>query len=255
MGVDLQERPNGVVVVVMDWPGKRNALGPDDAREVGDALRRAGEQAGTGVVLTGNGAFSAGGDLAQFAELSAAVTVEELREQIYGNVHSVLRSIRACPVPVAAAVDGPALGLGLDYAVACDLCFVGVAGWFQQAWAIPGLIHGAGGSAFIQRAAGQQIWRLIAEQERIDGADAERLGIAEAVDGSALDAAAARLGKLGSMPRATLEAYTGLVRGERWPSDDFFDRCADHQARFIGSDTFRARAEEILSARARRTAP
>lgn len=252
MGVDLEERADGIVAVVMNWPEKRNALGPDDTREVGDALRRAGELAATGVVLTGIGAFCAGGDLTQFAALSAAVSVEELRGRIYGDVHSVLRAIRGCPVPVAAAVDGPAVGLGLDYAVACDLCFVGSSGWFQQAWAIPGLIHGAGGSGFIQRSAGQAIWRLIAEQERLDGPAAERLGLAEAVDGSALDAATARLAKLASLPRPTLEAYTSLTRGERWPSDDFFDRCADHQARFIGSDTFRVRAKEILDERARR---
>src|SRR5206468_8267081 len=108
-----------------NWPEKRNALGPDDTREVGDALRAAGERAATGVVLTGTGAFCAGGDLAQFAALSASVSVDELRDRSYHNVHSVLRSIRSCSVPVAAAVDGPALGLGLDYAVACDMCFVG----------------------------------------------------------------------------------------------------------------------------------
>ena len=101
----------------MNWPEKRNALGPGDTREVGDAIERAGSLATTGVILTGVGAFCAGGDLEQFAELSANSSAHEVRSRIYENVHSVLRSIRGCAVPVVAAVDGPAVGLGLDYAV------------------------------------------------------------------------------------------------------------------------------------------
>ena len=248
-----EQRDGGVIIVTMNWPEKRNALGPEDTREVGDALAAAGASAAVGVVLTGNGAFCAGGDLAQFAALSASVSIADLRHRIYENVHSVLRSIKACPVPVAAAVDGPAVGLGLDYAVACDLCFVGSRGWFQQGWAIPGLIHGAGGSGFIQRSSGTQAtWRLVAEQERLDGAAAAALGLAEAVDGAAIDAAVARLAGLGGLPRPTLEAYVDLLRGERWPSDEFFGRCADYQAQFIGSQAFRDQAQVILEQRSRR---
>jgi len=249
VGVDVEERDDGIVTVWINWPDKRNALGPDDTRQVGSAIERAGSLAASGVILTGVGSFCAGGDLEQFAELSASVSVNEIRGRIYENVHSVLRAIRGCPVPVTAAVDGPAIGLGFDYAVACDMCFVGSAGWMQQGWALAGLFHGAGGSAFVQRAAGQALWRLVAEQERLDGERAELLGIGERVDGRALDAAAARLNELGKLPRDVLEAYTTLFRSERWPSDRFFGRCADFQAEFIGSERFRTRAESILSQR------
>ncbi len=244
-------RDDGIVVVSMNWPEKRNALGPDDTREVGDAIERAGTSAITGVILTGVGAFCAGGDLEQFAALSAKSSAHEVRSRIYENVHSVLRAIRGCPVPVVAAVDGPAVGLGLDYALACDMCFVGAEGWMQQGWALAGLVHGAGGSAFVQRAAGPLLWKLITEQERIDGERAQHLGIGEATDGRALDAAVDRLHRLDQLPRDVLEAYVTLYRSERWPRDEFFEQCADYQSRFIASDTFRARAREILEQRTR----
>jgi hypothetical protein len=85
--------------------------------------------------------------------------------------------------------------------------------------------------------------------ERLDGTRAEQLGIAEAVDDSALDAAIMRLGQLGQVPREVLKPYTTLYRDERWPTDRFFADCADFQARFIASEAFRHRAESILSRR------
>jgi hypothetical protein len=83
-------------------------------------------------------------------------------------------------------------------------------------------VRGAGGSAFIQKAAGPVLWKVIAEQERLVGVRAEQLGIGEAVEGSALDAAVDRLIQLGRLPREVIEADTTLFRSERWPSDRFF---------------------------------
>jgi enoyl-CoA hydratase/carnithine racemase len=247
LGIDVEQRDDGLVTVWMDWPAKRNALGPADTLELGNGIDRAGSLASIGVVVSGVGSFCAGGDLEQFASLSASFSVDEIRAKIYSNVHSVLRAIRSCPVPVVAAVDGPAVGLGFDYALACDMCFVGSEGWMQQGWAVAGLIHGAGGSAFVQRAGGQLFWRLVADQQRLDGPAAEKLGIAEAAEGRALDAAVERLRRLGRLPREVLEAYTSLFREQRWPDGAFLQRCADFQSKFIGSESFRSRAQVILS--------
>src|SRR6516162_5271206 len=63
MGV-LLARQGPAAVVTMSWPEQRNALGPDEARQVSDALRQAAETPDVaGVVLTGEGAFCAGGNL------------------------------------------------------------------------------------------------------------------------------------------------------------------------------------------------
>jgi len=133
-GVDVvgvrTEAAGSAVVVVMDWPERRNALRPEDGEEVAAAIATAGEAARSAVILTGTGAFCAGGDLRTFAELSAALTPAEIAEQVYGRIQAMIRALRHCPVPTIAAVDGPAIGLGFDLALACDMRLVGPHGWF-----------------------------------------------------------------------------------------------------------------------------
>ncbi len=202
-------------------------------------------------MLTGNGGFCAGGDLEQFLELSATKTPQELRDSVYTNVHSALRAIERSPVPVVAAVDGPAIGLGFDYAVMCDSCFIGPGGWLMQGWATAGLVHGAAGSWFLEHHAPGAAWRLIADQTRLDGPAAAAIGLAEVAEGSAVDAALARIVALAGLPHAVLEGYTTLQRRLRFPPEDYRAACVDLQAGFICSAEFRANAERILAARKR----
>src|SRR5437870_3214515 len=103
----------------MDWPERRNALRPEDAEEVAAAVDTAGAAAASAVILTGAGAFCAGGDLRTFAELSARHAPGEIEAQVYRRVQAMIRALRRCPVPTIAAVDGPAVGLGFDLALAC----------------------------------------------------------------------------------------------------------------------------------------
>src|SRR6202034_3400036 len=110
-----------------------------------------------------------GGDLESFAELSAQTTVRELRSRIYGDVQALVRSLWSCPVPTFAAVDGPAIGLGFDLALACDGRFFGPAGYVQQGWARAGLIPGIGGIALLSRCGSDLLWRLVADQPRLNG--------------------------------------------------------------------------------------
>jgi enoyl-CoA hydratase len=236
-------------LVTMRWPDKRNALGPADAAELAAALSEGAARAKAGLILTGEGAFCAGGDLQEFSMLSQTLTVAEIRERIYSDIHAVLRALHDCPVPCITAIDGPAIGLGFDYAIAADMCVVGIGGWLQQGWARVGLIHGAGGSGFLTRRAPGSIWKLIAEQPRLDGPAAQELGIAEAAAQGAVSAAMARIERLASLSRQALQAYTELERRERWPDEAYFERCSRLQAEFIGSDEFRAHARRILAQR------
>lgn len=62
-------RQDKAAIVQMDWPERRNALGPDEAGQLADALGVAGDPGVRALVLTGSGAFCAGGDLSQLAIL------------------------------------------------------------------------------------------------------------------------------------------------------------------------------------------
>jgi enoyl-CoA hydratase/carnithine racemase len=248
MGVRVEES-GSAAVVVMDWPERRNALGPREAEEVAAAVAHAGTHAPAAVVLTGTRAFCAGGDLRIFADLSARDTPAEIEKHVYGRVQAMMRALRDCPVPTIAAVDGPAVGLGFDLALACDMRFIGPDGWFRQGWAGAGLIPGTGGLAFLTRLAPGLSWRLIASQEKLTAARCVELGLGEAALSGALSAATARAGALAAIDREVLGHYCRMERQLTWPDDAFFSKTARVQGGLIGSEQFRDLAARTRSAK------
>ena len=132
MGVTV-DFEGSVATVTLRWPEQRNALGPDEAREVTAALGSAVEQGAQVVVLTGEGAFCAGGNLRGMVA-RAEMPPEERRRLVYSAYQGLLRALVDLPVPTLAALDGPAVGMGFDIALACDARLVGPGGWVRQGW-------------------------------------------------------------------------------------------------------------------------
>jgi enoyl-CoA hydratase/carnithine racemase len=233
-------------VVTLDWPQRRNALGPEEAAILADAVEQAGSQATAAVVLTGNGAFCAGGDLRTFASLSVRLTQEEIFEMVYGTMHRVVGALRTCPVPTIAAIDGAAVGLGMDYALACDIRFVGPNGWIQQGWGRVGLVPGAGGVGLLARLNTTALWRMVGAQERLGAAECAALGLAEGASSTALDTALQRAESLSTISTEALGHYCTLSRRVSWPSEAHFEESARIQAGLLGSEEFRQRAERLM---------
>jgi enoyl-CoA hydratase/carnithine racemase len=209
------ERHGRAAVVIIDYPERRNALGPDAARELMTALTDAtADPEVAGVVITGEGAFSAGGDTKGMAS-RVGMSPEERRTLVYSAYQGLLTTLMDMPVPTVAAIDGAAIGFGFDIALGCDSRFIGPDGWVMQGWGRLGLVAGSGGVLLLQVRAPGSLWRLLEGQPRVDGPTAERLGLAEAVPtGTARERAIARVNAYGEMPRATLEAYVALDRAE-----------------------------------------
>lgn len=108
--INLDAR-GAVSVVEIDRHERRNALDVAHCRMLGEAVTAAVSDGARAVVLTGAGsAFCAGADLDQ-------VTSTDFRDALYEVIHAVVR----VPVPVVAAVNGPAIGAGTQLAIACDL--------------------------------------------------------------------------------------------------------------------------------------
>ncbi|MCU1481292.1 MAG: Enoyl-CoA hydratase / carnithine racemase [Subtercola sp.] len=247
MGVSL-ESVGHAAVVTLRWTDRRNALGPDEAREVAEAIREAATTGAHGIVLTGEGAFCAGGDLKAFADISARMTPTEIRTHVYGDVQAIVRALRDAPMHTVAAVDGPAVGLGMDLALACDTRFIGASGWMRQGWARAGLISATGGTWFIEQQRRGSVWALIADQPKLTAELSVELGLADVSEPSALTSALARVEALSSVPLDVVAAYARLSRTGDWPDDSYFDLCADYQSEFIGSERFRTMAEGLLAA-------
>jgi enoyl-CoA hydratase/carnithine racemase len=233
-------------IVTLDWPEKRNALGPAEAGEFADALRQvAAEPQVKGVVVTGNGAFCAGGDLKGMIA-RADMPPEERRRLVYSAFQGMITTIIGLPVPTFAAVDGPAVGMGFDIALACDARIVGPGGWFRQGWAGIGLIPGTGGELLLRLRAPSALWQLIPGQPKVDGPAAEKLGLGETAGGEFADAraaAVARAHKLAGTGRATLEGYVRLHRADlRARLADHLAECLTIQVALLSDPEFAGRA-------------
>jgi enoyl-CoA hydratase/carnithine racemase len=245
---------DSALVVTLDFPQKRNALNADDAVELDEALRGASDQAAEGelsaLILAGNGAFCSGGDLPYFAALGATHTAAEVQTTVYSKMQNVMRTLFDCAVPTIAAIDGPAIGLGMDLALACDMRFVGPRGYLMQGWARAGLIAGTGGVGFLARLAPAAFWSLTTEQTKVGFDEAPKLGLGEQGEPDALTAALARADRLAKvMGPQVARHYAALVRQARWPREEEFEASARIQGGLITSERFRAMAERVLAAK------
>jgi enoyl-CoA hydratase/carnithine racemase len=246
MGVRL-EREGAAAVVVLDWPEKRNALGPDESREVAEAIEAAATLDVCGVVLSGNGAFCAGGNLKGAVDRSD-MDPDERRRLVYSAYQGLVRSLVACPVPTVAAIDGAAVGMGFDLALACDSRFIGPDGWCQQGWGRVGLVPGTGGELLLRLRAPDALWQLLEGQPRLDAAAAHALRIAEPVtEGTARARAIERVNRLEAMSREALEGYVALHRAElRSLLDEHLALAVQHQVKLLGSPAFPERVARTL---------
>lgn len=144
-GVNVESLADGVVAVTLAWPRRRNALGPAEAGLLADAIE--GLHEAQVVVLRAAGpAFCAGGDLRAILRL-AADGDDAVRNAIYAEYQRLARAVVGFDGLSIAAIDGPAIGLGADLALMCDVRLAGSEAWFLQGWARLGLIPGTGGMA------------------------------------------------------------------------------------------------------------
>lgn len=149
----LRAQQNGVTMFTLNRPATRNALNA----EIMHALREGVEACandGTRVIVIGGagGAFSSGADIAAaMGSDPSADAAYALLTEVYGPT---LLAIRNSPLPVIAAVDGVAAGLGCDLALACDLRLVSERGAFAELFIRVGLVPDGGGTYHLPRLIG-----------------------------------------------------------------------------------------------------
>lgn len=224
-------------VVTLSWAERRNALGPLEAAELADAITSAAARDVSAVVLRGDGAFCAGGDLPAILAVTTGASPDDIEHVVYGRFQQIPRALRQCPLPTVAAVDGPAIGLGLDIALWCDRVFLGAGAKLNQGWARMGLIPGTGGAALLQAKAPGLLWRLLGER---GGAlaldDAERAGLGTRV-ADAYETALEYVEQLALAGRDALRGYVELSR-QHLPGDDYLRVCARIQSQLLTSQDF-----------------
>jgi 2-(1,2-epoxy-1,2-dihydrophenyl)acetyl-CoA isomerase len=176
----LYQVEDRVATVTMSRPEKLNAMD----RQTFDELRRAAARAAAdpevgAVVVTGAGrAFSAGLDLAEF---SAMAEVDH-GEQVIGELQRAIGAFELLPKPVIAAVNGLAVGGGLQLAIACDLRLAAASAEFaswEMRWAI---VPDLGGTERLPRLIGLgRAKEMVFTGRQVGAAEAERSGLVNRV--------------------------------------------------------------------------
>ena len=165
------ETVDGVAIVSLDDPERRNALHADMVDEITDALDTIeGEGEASAVIVTGRGkAFCAGADL---AHLGAS------RRAGLRHIYEGFLRVARCPLPTIAAVNGPAVGAGMNLALACDVRLAATSARFDTRFLQLGIHPGGGHTWMLQRAVGASAAAaMVLFGEVLSGAEAERIGL------------------------------------------------------------------------------
>jgi 2-(1,2-epoxy-1,2-dihydrophenyl)acetyl-CoA isomerase len=131
------------------------------------------------VAVTGAGrAFSSGADLKEAAEGADGGAPIDVYRRLTERYHPIITGIRLMPKPVIAAVNGPAAGIGLSLALACDLVVATESAFFQLAFVNIGLVPDGGSSLFVPSRVGfTRAAELAMLGERLDSRTALNWGL------------------------------------------------------------------------------
>ncbi|WP_438039170.1 enoyl-CoA hydratase/isomerase family protein [Sorangium sp. So ce128] len=202
------EAAGDAVVLTIDRPERRNAIDSDFAGRLGEAIRRASADPRVrGVVLTATSSdvFVAGGDIRELHALAAggADGGEVLR------LFEGLAAFEESEVPIVAAVQGDALGGGCELLLLCDFVVVEEHAALSFRHVKMGLSPAWGGlTRLCERVGPLAAARLLLTAERIDAAEALRVGLVSEVvpTGAARSRAIAQVGRIAEGPRASVAA-------------------------------------------------
>jgi enoyl-CoA hydratase len=188
--ITLDREQDGIAVITVNRPDKLNALNAGTIRLLDDIVRDvAADDSVRAVVLTGAGekAFVAGADI---AELSKMGPIDGVAVSRAGQ--DTFRMLERLAKPVIAAVNGFALGGGLELALACHVRIASAKAKFGLPEVKLGIIPGYGGTVRLPRLVGRgRALELMLTGEMIDAQEAHRIGLVNRVvePGETLDAA------------------------------------------------------------------
>jgi len=174
------------LTLTLNRPEARNAYSEEMIELLCASLDRAElDRSVRSVIITGAGpCFSAGGDLKLMRDKGGMFEGDqvELRARYMQNIHRVPRRLARFSKPLIAAINGPAIGAGLDLTLMCDLRVASSEARFGSTFVKVGLIPGDGGAYYLTRAVGlAKALELTLTGRVIDSAEAERIGLVSRV--------------------------------------------------------------------------
>lgn len=205
---------DGIGTILLNRPHRKNAF----TAEMIDQWARILVEARTDpdarvIVLTGAGdAFCSGVDLSSVdGERRSPL---QRKEHLTDHIHRIPYALEDLDKPVIAAINGVAVGAGMDMALMCDMRIIARSARLSEGYIRVGLVPGDGGCYYLPRLAGQaKALELLLTGDFIDAEEAARLGIANhVVDDDDLPAATTRLArKLADAPPVAVRTIKRAV--------------------------------------------
>lgn len=233
----LYDVTDGIATITVNRPDKLNALNGEVIAELGQAAKAvAKDVAVRGVILTGAGpkAFVAGADIAELSEMSPAEARARSEEG-----QSVFDRYEQSGKPVIAAINGFALGGGLELAMACHIRVAADSAKFGQPEVKLGLCPGYGGTVRLPRLVGKgRALELLLGGGMIDAAEALRIGLVNqvvAADTLMSTAQALMLTILGNGPLALQACLESVNLGMDLSQEEALSHEAELFGRLFGS--------------------
>ncbi|MCP5433324.1 MAG: crotonase/enoyl-CoA hydratase family protein [Alphaproteobacteria bacterium] len=247
------EIQDGIALLTLDRPETHNALGHTESAEAFEAVgaRLNADDSVRAAILTGAGkSFSAGGDLRAMRavlDLEPAAIAETYRR----GIQRVPRAMLSIRVPTIAAVNGAAIGAGLDLACTCDIRLASDQARFAESFVKLGLVPGDGGAWLLPRVVGvSKAAELALTGDTIDAAEAARIGLVSRIvpAGSLLEEAFALARRIAANPAIAVRATKRLLReGATQSLEANLELAAALQALCHKTDENRAAIESFLS--------
>jgi len=233
------EKSGNVVTLTIDRPESRNSLGEEGD---GEAFAQACAQINADrelrcAILTGAGpAFSAGGNVKAMRERAGAFAGAgvHIRERYRNGIHRIVRSVWGIEVPLIAAVNGAAIGLGNDVACLADMRIAADNAIFGATFLKIGLVPGDGGAWILPRVIGAaRAAELFFTADTIDAATAQSWGLVSRIVPAAtlMDEARALAARICRQPPDVLRMTKKLMReGMGVSFDTIMEMSASYQA-------------------------
>jgi enoyl-CoA hydratase len=244
------DRLDAVALLTLNRPDKLNAADRALHRRLAEVWDEvAAEDAVRAIVLTGAGrAFSAGGDGALLQAMTADAA---LRSEVLQEAGEIVRAMLRCPLPIVAAVNGPAVGLGWSLVGVCDLVVMADDTFFADPHVSLGLVAADGGAVTLPLTTGlTRAKEFVLLGERVSARDALRFGLANRVvpRDQVVEEAMAIAQRLAALPAQAVQATRAVLNVQLTSIVDLaLDDALAAEAESFTTDDFARKLDELLA--------
>jgi enoyl-CoA hydratase/carnithine racemase len=232
------KREDAILILTMNQPQTRNALTGNTAVEefvkICDSIRL--DTSIRAVVLTAEGpVFSSGGNVKDMLRYQTnELMPETIREEYRNGIQRLPKALYNLDVPVIAAVNGPAIGAGLDLACMCDIRIASERATFAESFVKVGIVPGDGGAWLLARAIGaSKAAEMAFTGDALNADQALACGLVSRVvpHDTLLEEALSLARRIAANPGGVLRMTKRLLReGERSSLESLLELSASYQA-------------------------